>query len=83
MISLNHCCEKYILITNIFFFDEIQNLSGWELFIDKLHRRGANLIITGSNAKMLTRELATSLTGRYVATEIFPFSFFIQRIPDY
>jgi len=40
-----------------------------------LHRRGANLIITGSNAKMLAKEMATSLTGRYVATEIFPFSF--------
>ena len=57
------------------FFDEIQNLPGWELFINKLHRRGANLIITGSNAKMLAKEMATSLTGRYVATEIFPFSF--------
>jgi len=57
------------------FFDEIQNLPQWELFVNKLQRRGENLIITGSNAKMLAKEMATSLTGRYIATEIFPFSF--------
>jgi predicted AAA+ superfamily ATPase len=61
--------HKYI------FFDEIQNLPDWELFVSKLHRRGANLIITGSNAKLLAREMATALTGRYVPLEVLPFSF--------
>jgi len=56
-------------------FDEIQNLEKWELFVNKLQRRGYNLIITGSNSKLLSRELATVLTGRYVSIEIFPFSF--------
>jgi predicted AAA+ superfamily ATPase len=55
--------------------DEIQNLEGWELWISKLYRRGWNLIITGSNANLLSNELATSLTGRFLQTTILPFSF--------
>ncbi|MCL4385259.1 MAG: ATP-binding protein [Cyanobacteria bacterium] len=57
------------------FFDEIQNLKDWEIFVNKLKRRGYNLILTGSNAKLLSKELATVLTGRYIPIEIFPFSF--------
>lgn len=57
------------------FFDEIQNLDKWELFVNKLHRRGHNLILTGSNANLLSKELSTSLTGRYIPIEVFPFSF--------
>lgn len=57
------------------FFDEIQNVPGWELFVSRLGRLGFNLVVTGSNAKLLSRELATHLTGRYVAIELFPFSF--------
>ena len=57
------------------FFDEIQNLENWELFVNKLQRRGHNLILTGSNAKLLSKELGTVLTGRYIPVEIFPFSF--------
>jgi predicted AAA+ superfamily ATPase len=56
-------------------FDEIQNLENWELFVNKLQRRGFNLTLTGSNAKLLSKELATKLTGRYIPIEIFPFSF--------
>lgn len=56
-------------------FDEIQNLDKWEIFVNKLQRRGFNLILTGSNAKLLSKELATTLTGRYVPLEIFPFTF--------
>ncbi|MFH1259972.1 MAG: ATP-binding protein [Elusimicrobiota bacterium] len=56
-------------------FDEIQNLKNWELFVNRLQRRGFNLILTGSNANLLNKELSTSLTGRYVPIEIFPFSF--------
>lgn len=59
----------------ILFFDEIQNLPGWELFVNRLQRGGYNLVITGSNAKLLSKELATSLTGRHIPIEIFPFSF--------
>ena len=55
--------------------DEIQNLPDWELWVNKLHRRGVNLIITGSNAKLLSHEMASSLTGRYVQISVFPFSF--------
>jgi len=56
-------------------FDEIQNLDKWELFVNKLQRRGFSLILTGSNANLLGKELATKLTGRYVVIEIYPFSF--------
>ena len=60
---------KYIL------FDEIQNLPNWELFVNRLHRQGYNLILTGSNAKLLSHELATALTGRHLPIEIMPFDF--------
>ncbi len=59
----------------ILFLDEIQNLEEWELWVNSLYRRGYNLIITGSNAKLLDRELSESLTGRYLTFELFPFSF--------
>ncbi len=54
--------------------DEVQNLPDWDLWISKLYRRGKNLIITGSNAKMLSSEMATALTGRYLQIEMLPFS---------
>lgn len=60
---------KYIL------FDEIQNLPKWELFVNRLHREGYNLVLTGSNAKLLSKELSTHLTGRHMPIEILPFDF--------
>lgn len=54
--------------------DEIQNLQDWDLWVSKLYRRGKNLIITGSNANMLSSEMATVLTGRYLQIEMLPFS---------
>ena len=54
--------------------DEVQNLPGWDLWVAKLYRRGVNLVITGSNAKMLSSEMATVLTGRYLQIEMLPFS---------
>lgn len=54
--------------------DEVQNLPGWDLWVNKLYRRGRNLVITGSNAKMLSSEMATALTGRYLQIEMLPFS---------
>lgn len=56
-------------------FDEIQNLNKWELFVNRLQRQGYRLVITGSNSKLLSKELATHLTGRYSLINIFPFSF--------
>ena len=54
--------------------DEVQNLKDWDIWIAKLYRRGKNLVITGSNAKMLSSEMATVLTGRYLQVEMLPFS---------
>ena len=56
-------------------FDEIQNLPKWELFANRLQRKGMNLIITGSNSHLLSKELATHLTGRHLLINILPFSF--------
>ena len=56
-------------------FDEIQNLPNWELFANRLHREGYNLVLTGSNAQLLSKELATHLTGRHMPIEILPFDF--------
>ncbi len=60
---------------NTFYFDEIQNIGGWERFIRRLHDDGNKVFITGSNASMLSRELGTHLTGRYIEKHLFPFSF--------
>lgn len=57
------------------FFDELQDVEGWYLFANRLLRTGIKLIITGSNAKLLSGELATHLTGRYNEIKLFPFSF--------
>jgi predicted AAA+ superfamily ATPase len=60
---------KYLL------FDEIQNLPKWEVAMNRLHREGYNLVLTGSNARLLSKELATALTGRHIPIEILPFDF--------
>ena len=57
------------------FLDEIQNIDGWPLFVNRLLRQRIHIIITGSNAKLLSTELATHLTGRHHKIELFPFSF--------
>jgi len=56
-------------------FDEIQNLPRWEFFVNRLQRQGLRLLITGSNANLLSSELATHLTGRHTSIVLFPFSF--------
>lgn len=55
--------------------DEVQNLRNWELFVNKLQRSDLNIVVTGSNSKLLSRELAAALTGRHVPIEVLPFSF--------
>ena len=54
--------------------DEVQNLDSWDAWVSKLYRRGVNLVITGSNANLLSSEMSTLLTGRYVEIQILPFS---------
>jgi len=63
-------------LQHTFYFDEIQNIAGWERFARRLHDYGNKIFITGSNATMLSRELGTHLTGRFIRKELFPFSFF-------
>ncbi len=62
-------------VQSTFYFDEIQNIRGWERFVRRLYDQGKKVYITGSNASMLSRELGTHLTGRYIQYELFPFSF--------
>lgn len=58
-----------------FFIDEVQNITGWEHFVRRFMDMGFKFYITGSNASLLSKELGTRLTGRYVPIELFPFSF--------
>jgi hypothetical protein len=59
----------------IYLLDEVQNISGWEIFVRQLVDRSNSVIVTGSNATMLSRELGTRLTGRNLRYELYPFSF--------
>ena len=73
--------------SNFFFFDEIQNVSKWELFIRKLLNSGKRCIVTGSNASLLSKELGTRLTGRHFNYELFPLSYteylrYFQQKPE-
>lgn len=57
------------------FLDEVQDVDGWHLFVNRLLRTNLHVVVTGSNAKLLSGELATHLTGRYNEIHLFPFSF--------
>ena len=59
----------------IYFFDEIQNIPKWEKYIRYLVDRKKKVVITGSNASLLSRDLGTRLTGRHLREELFPFSY--------
>lgn len=56
--------------------DEVQNIEAWPLFVNRLLRKKIRIILTGSNANLLSSELITHMTGRYNLIELFPFSFF-------
>ena len=58
-----------------YFFDEIQNVQKWEIFVRSMLDKQKKFIITGSNASLLSKELGTRLTGRHLRYELFPFSF--------
>ena len=60
---------------NYIFLDEIQNIEGWPLFVNRLLRTKMHVILTGSNAKLLSSDLATHLTGRSSEINLYPFSF--------
>ncbi len=59
----------------ILFLDEIQNILGWDKFARRLADNKYQVFITGSNAKMLSKDVATTLGGRYIIKEIFPYNF--------
>lgn len=59
----------------VFFFDEIQNIEGWENFVRRLVNQKYQVYVTGSNAKMLSREIATTLGGRFWNATVYPYSF--------
>ena len=69
------CLYKIYGDFNHLFMDEIQNIDEWFLFVNRLLRTGMHVLITGSNAKLLSGELATHLTGRHMKIELYPFSF--------
>lgn len=59
---------------NFLLLDEVQNLKGWSMWVEKLYRNGVNMIITGSNANLLSDDLAAVLSGRFIEIRLFPFS---------
>jgi len=70
---LDNIITKREVIT--LFFDELQLVEGWELFVRQKLDHGFQIIVTGSNASLLSRELGTKLTGRHITQELFPFSY--------
>lgn len=61
--------------SKVIVIDEVQLIDGWERFVRRIFDEGYKVILSGSNARLLSSELATHLTGRYILTELFPFSF--------
>ena len=76
--DLDHLLEALFMTYGEFkylFLDEIQNIEGWPLFVNRLLRQKIHLFITGSNSKLLSKELSTHLTGRNNKVELYPFSY--------
>jgi len=73
--SLNEVLIEIYGPIKVYFFDEIQNIAKFETFVRRLQDDGKKVVITGSNASLLSKEFGTRLTGRYKAFEIYPFSF--------
>ena len=61
--------------SHLLLLDEVQNVEGWERFVRRVHDEGYKVVLTGSNAYLLSAELGTHLTGRHIRHELFPFSF--------
>lgn len=73
--KLDECFKEKIGENGIYLLDEIQNIQGWEIYVRQLVDAGNKVIVTGSNASMLSKELGTRLTGRHLSYELYPFSF--------
>ncbi len=76
--QLNDLLESLYAVYGQFehlFLDEIQNVEAWHLFVNRLLRKKIKIVLTGSNSKLLSREMATHLTGRYKSIELLPYSF--------
>lgn len=74
--SFSELYPKQDLKECYFFFDEIQNITGWEKFVRRIYDSiSKNIFITGSNSKLLSSEIATSLRGRTLSYEVYPLSF--------
>ncbi|HEY0087578.1 MAG TPA: ATP-binding protein, partial [Candidatus Lokiarchaeia archaeon] len=73
--KLNDVFQEEFGTQDYYFFDEIQNVQGWEIFISSMLDKGKKIVITGSNASLLSKELGTRLTGRHLRYELFPFSY--------
>lgn len=63
-------------VQKTYYFDEIQNIEGWEKFVRRLYNNGNKIYITGSNATLFSEELGTRLTGRYISFSVYPYSFY-------
>ncbi len=61
--------------SRVLLFDEVQIIPGWERYVRHKLDQGYKLVVTGSNASLLSRELGTKLTGRHITRELFPFSY--------
>ena len=72
---LNEVLIEMYGTTKTYFFDEIQNVEKFETFVRRLQDDGKKIVITGSNAALLSKEFGTRLTGRYKSFEVYPFSF--------
>ncbi|HDK42642.1 MAG TPA: ATP-binding protein [Candidatus Pacearchaeota archaeon] len=72
---LYEVCIELFGKNKTFFLDEIQNVEGWERWVRRMYEDDFKFFITGSNARLLSKELATLLTGRHLQFTIFPFSF--------
>lgn len=68
------CYEEMYDYRPLLFLDEIQNVNGWEKFARRLADQKYQVYITGSNAKMLSNEIATTLGGRYLIQDVYPYS---------
>ena len=73
--KLDECFIKLLGKKGVYLLDEIQNIKGWEIYIRQLVDSGNTVIVTGSNATMLSKELGTRLTGRNLRYELYPFTY--------
>ena len=73
--KIKRCYEEMYSHKPIFFLDEIQVVDRWEKFARRLTDDKYRVYISGSNAKMLSKDIATTLGGRFLISEVFPFSF--------